>query len=179
MRPIALFVLILIPVFAQAEDRPLSRIGFGSRVHQDKPPLIRLQIRGEDGQIAFQHKVPLSALIPREDKVEKPAGPGAISTEDAKKKVGEQVTVEMTAQSVGSSGKRIFLNSEKNYRDEKNFTILLDMEKAGEKFKEAKIDDPKTHFKEKRVRVTGTVSKYREQVEIIVTDPTQIKIVEK
>jgi alkaline phosphatase D len=142
-------------------------------------PLIRLQIRDEEGQIAFQHKVPLSALVPAQEKVEKPVGPGATSTAEARKKVGEKVTVEMTVESTGSAGKRVFLNSEKNRRDEKNFTIMIDLDKAGAKFKEAKIDDPKTHFRDKRIRVTGTVSKYQEQIEIIVTDPEQIKVVEK
>src|SRR4029077_4465453 len=97
-------------------------------------PQIRLQIRDEDGQIAFQHKMPLSALIPHEDKVEKPVGPGAISTTDAKKKVGEKVTVELTVQGSGSAGKRVFLNSEKNRNDKKNFTIVIEMDKAGDKF---------------------------------------------
>src|SRR5262249_51207828 len=142
-------------------------------------PLIRLQIRDEEGQMAFQHKVPLSALVATEDKSDKPVGAGALSTADAKKKIGEKLTVEMTVQSTGSAGKRVFLNSEKNRRDEKNFTIMIEMDKAGAKFKEAKIDDPKSQFRDKRIRVTGTVSKFQEQVEIIVTDPEQIKIVEK
>src|SRR5262245_46860344 len=93
---------------------------------------------------------------------DKPVGPGAISTDDAKKKVGEKATVELTVNSTGMAGKRIFLNSEKNRRDEKNFTIMIDMDKAAAKFKEAKIDDPRKHFNEKTIRVTGTVSKYQE-----------------
>ncbi len=158
-----------------------NHFGFVEIDWSKSDPLIRLQIRDEEGQIAFQHKVPLSALVPLEDKPEKPVGPGAISTAEAKKKVGEKVTVEMTVNSTGSAsaGKRVFLNSEKSFRDEKNFTILLDTDKAGAKFKEAKIDDPRKHFTGKTIRVTGTVSKYQEQLEIIVTDPEQIKIVEK
>src|SRR5262249_18065418 len=143
----ALLVIFCVPIFSRA----------------DEPQLINpASIRDEEGQIAFQHKVPLSALVPTEDKPEKPVGPAAISTADAKKKIGEKVTIELTVQSTGSSGKRIFLNSEKSFRDEKNFTIMIDMDKAGAKFKEAKIDDPRKHFDAKTIRVTGTVSKYQE-----------------
>ncbi len=52
------------------------------------------------------------------------------------------------------------------------------MDKAGPRFKEAKIDDPAKHFAGKTIRVTGEVSTFREQAELIVTDPEQIKVVE-
>jgi len=144
-----------------------------------KDPLIRLQIREEDGQIAFQHKVPLSALQPQQTVVEKPVGPGAVSTAAAARRVGEKLTVEMTVNATGGNAKkRFFLNSEKNFRDEKNFTIVLEMGMSAAKFAESKIDDPAKHYAGKRIRVTGTVAKYMERAEIIVTDPAQIQIVE-
>jgi DNA/RNA endonuclease YhcR with UshA esterase domain len=110
---------------------------------------------------------------------EKPDGPAAISVADAAKKVNEKVTVEMVVGSTGSSGTKKFLNSEKNFRDDKNFSIMIDMSKAGDKFKELKIEDPLKHFGEETIRVTGTVTEFKGPPEIVVTDPDQIKIVEK
>ncbi|MCX7702317.1 MAG: alkaline phosphatase family protein, partial [Gemmataceae bacterium] len=142
-------------------------------------PLIRLQIRDEDGQIAFQHRVPLSALQPVDDKIDKPVGDGAISPREARNKVGEKVTVEFKVQATGSSGRRVFLNSERNRNDEKNFVIVIETDKAGDKLKQAGIDDPRRYYFNKTVRVTGEVSKYRDQPQIIVTDAEQIKVVER
>lgn len=145
-----------------------------------KDPLIRLQIRDEDGQIAFQHKVPLSALKPDEARADKPVSPGAISTAEASRRIGEKVTLEMTVQATGGNPKkRFFLNSEKNFRDERNFTIVLEMGMAAEKFAAAKITDPARFYTGKTIRVTGTITKYMDRPEIIVTDPMQIQIVEK
>jgi alkaline phosphatase D len=142
-------------------------------------PLIRLQIRDEDGQIAFQHKVPLSALQPAPARVEGPIGEGAISPREARGKIGERVTVEFKVQATGASGRRVFLNSERNRNDEKNFVIVLETDKVGDRLKQAGIDDPRRYFLQKTVRVTGEVSKYRDQPQIVVTDADQIKVVDK
>ena len=109
----------------------------------------------------------------------KPKDAKPLTPVEAAKKVNEKVTVELTVNSTGGRGKRIFLNSEKNYRDGKNFTILLDLAKAGDRFEKAKIDDPAKHYTGKLIRVTGTVTEYQNRPELVVTDPEQIKIVEK
>jgi DNA/RNA endonuclease YhcR with UshA esterase domain len=51
--------------------------------------------------------------------------------------------------------------------------------KAVEKFKAAKVDDPAAHFKGKTVRVTGTVTRFKEKPQIKVEGPDQITVVEK
>jgi DNA/RNA endonuclease YhcR with UshA esterase domain len=86
----------------------------------------------------------------------------------------------MEVKSTGKArgGAAVFLNSEENYRDDKNFTIFLDKD-ALEKLKKAKIDDPAAHYKGKTIRVTGTVKLYRDKPEIAVTEPDQIQVVEK
>jgi DNA/RNA endonuclease YhcR with UshA esterase domain len=99
-----------------------------------------------------------------------------ITPAEAAKKVGEKVTMEMEVKSLGGRGP-YFLNSEADYKDAKNFTVFIPTD-AVEKFKKANIDDPSSHFKGKTVRVTGTVSLYREKPQIKVEDPEQIKIVE-
>jgi DNA/RNA endonuclease YhcR with UshA esterase domain len=100
---------------------------------------------------------------------------------DAAKKVNEKCTVEMEVKSVGmgKGGKVGFLNSEEDYKSDKNFTIFL-AEKAIEQLKAPKVDDLATRFKGKTVRVTGTVKLYHERPEIVVEDPEKdVKIVEK
>jgi DNA/RNA endonuclease YhcR with UshA esterase domain len=99
---------------------------------------------------------------------------------EAAKHVDKKCTVEMVVKSTGKArtGTPVFLNSEDDFRDQKNFTVLLDKE-AVEKFKKAQVEDPAAHFKGKTVRVTGTVKLYRERPEIVVNDPGQIQVVEK
>jgi DNA/RNA endonuclease YhcR with UshA esterase domain len=105
---------------------------------------------------------------------EQPAKP--LTPADAAKQVGKKVTVEMEVKSVGKGKGVFFLNSEKNFKDEKNFTLFID--KAGaKKFEEAKIDP--TNYEGKTVRARGEVKLYRERPEIIVTEPKQLEIVEK
>jgi DNA/RNA endonuclease YhcR with UshA esterase domain len=86
--------------------------------------------------------------------------------------------VEMEVKSARKGNGIAFLNSEADFKDEKNFTLFIN--KAGvEKFKEAKVEDPADHFKGKTVRATGKVALYRERPQIIVEDPAQIVIVKK
>jgi DNA/RNA endonuclease YhcR with UshA esterase domain len=100
-----------------------------------------------------------------------------ISVEDAAKKVNEKVTIQMEVKSTGGKG-NYFLNSETNYKDEKNFTIFIPRDTA-EKFKNAKIDDPAEHFKGKTIIVSGTVTLYQKKPQINIDNPEQIEIVEK
>ncbi len=114
------------------------------------------------------------AVPAADDKDAKP-----ITPEEAAKRVNEKVIVEMEVKSTGmSKSKLIFLNSEANYRDGKNFAVVID-KAAAEKFKKAKIDDPAAHFKGKIIQVTGKVTLYMNRPEIRVDDPEQIKVVEK
>ncbi|HEX4606935.1 MAG TPA: hypothetical protein VH092_01895, partial [Urbifossiella sp.] len=96
---------------------------------------------------------------------------------EAAKKVDQKVTVELTVKSAGGKA-NVFLNSEDDFKSDKNFTIFVSA-KAVEKFKEAKVDDVGAHFKGKTVRVTGTVTLFKEKAQIKVEEPAQIKVVEK
>jgi hypothetical protein len=100
-----------------------------------------------------------------------------ITVAEAAKKVNEKVTVEMEVKSTGGKG-ICFLNSEADYKDANNFTILIPKETMA-KFGKTKIDDPQKHFKGKTVLVTGTVTLYQKKPQIKVEDPDQIKVTEK
>jgi hypothetical protein len=75
--------------------------------------------------------------LARDDTPSKPITPA-----DAAKKVNENVTVEMEVKSTG--GKDVaFLNSRADCKDAKNFAVFIP-EAALEKFKKAKIAEPRT-----------------------------------
>ena len=75
----------------------------------------------------------------------------------------------------GSSATLVFLNSAADRTAEENFTVVLDKE-AQEKLKKAGITSMRAHYEDKRIRVTGTLSLFRERPQIIVSDPAQIEI---
>jgi alkaline phosphatase D len=138
-------------------------------------PLIRLQVRDEVGDITIQQKIPLSRLQPG-----KKGRLGPDLAGEARKYVGKVHTVEMEVRAVGKSrsGSLVFLNSLEDFRSERNFTVVLDMEALGAELKKAKID-PARHFAGKRVRVSGTVSLFNDQPQIRVKELKQVRIVEK
>jgi DNA/RNA endonuclease YhcR with UshA esterase domain len=112
-----------------------------------------------------------------DDKSEKPKDK-PLTPAEAAQKVGEKVTVEMEVKSARKGNGIAFLNSEADFKDEKNFTLFIN--RAGvEKFKAAKIEDPADHFKGKTVRATGKVALYRERPQIVIEDAAQIVIVKK
>jgi len=117
----------------------------------------------------------VAGLLRADQKDAKPLSPA-----EAAKHVNEKCTVEMEVKSTGKTrdGKLIFLNSEEKYQNDKNFTVVIDAKAAGQ-LKEAKIDDPATHFKGKTIRVSGTVTTFRDHPQIKVEDAKQIQVVEK
>lgn len=102
-----------------------------------------------------------------------------LSVEEAGKRVGQEVTVEMEVKSTGetrSGNKLFFLNSEKDFRSPKNFTIVIDS-KLLEKFANAGVADPKTYYLNETIRVSGKVSLYQNKPQIRVEGPEQIQVV--
>ena len=98
----------------------------------------------------------------------------------ARKKVGEKVTVEMTVQAAKDrleNRGEIYLDAEEDFRDEKNFAVVIT--KAGAaSLKEAGIDDPAAHFKGKKLRATGTVKEVDKVPRIEIDDAKQVKLVD-
>ena len=100
---------------------------------------------------------------------------------EAIKKVNEKVTVEMLVKATKNRLEKrgeIYLDSEEDFRDEKNLGIVVTKTGAA-KFKEAGVDDPAVHFKDKTIRVKGTIIIKEKRPRIEVDDPKQIQIVEK
>jgi hypothetical protein len=106
------------------------------------------------------------------------AGDPILTPAQARKKVGEKITVEMTVQGAKDRLEKrgeIYLDSETDFRDEKNFAVVIT--KAGAaSLKGTGIDDPAAHFKDKRIRVTGTVKEVDNIPRIEIDEAKQIKI---
>jgi hypothetical protein len=98
---------------------------------------------------------------------------------EARKKVGEKVTVEMTVMAAKDRLEKrgeIYLDAEEDFKDEKNFAVVIT--KAGAaKLKEVGIDDPAAHFKGKQIRATGVVKEVDKVPRIEIDDAKQIEIV--
>ena len=63
----------------------------------------------------------------------------------------------------------IFLNSAEDRKSPDNFTIVLD-KKAQASLERGGITNPRGHYDGKPIRVTGTLTMFREQAQIIVSD---------
>jgi alkaline phosphatase D len=100
-----------------------------------------------------------------------------ITPAEAAKKVNEKVVVEMEVKSTGGRN-NVYLNSEKDFMDAKNFTVFISKDLL-EKFKKAGVDSPATYYKEKVIQVTGTVVLENQKPWIKISDPDQIKLVAK
>jgi hypothetical protein len=100
---------------------------------------------------------------------------------EARKKVGEKITLEMTVRAAKDRLEKrgeIYLDSETDFRDEKNFAVVIT--KAGAaSLKEAGIDNPAEHYKDKKVRATGTVKELDQVPRIEIDDAKQIKIADR
>ena len=103
-----------------------------------------------------------------------------IPATQARDHLDETCTVEMTVRSSKNAAprKEYYLDSEEDFRDEKNLAVVISYDYA-DLFKQAGIDDPAEYFKGKQIRVTGKVIREAEQVRIRVEDPKQIKLVEE
>jgi len=103
-----------------------------------------------------------------------------LSPEAARKKVGDKITVEMKVQAAKDrleNRGEIYLDAEADFRDEKNFAVVIT--KAGAaSLKDAGIADPAGHFMDKTIRATGAVKLVQEIPRIEIDDAKQIRIVE-
>jgi len=100
---------------------------------------------------------------------------------EARNKVGETITVEMTVQATKDRLEKrgeIYLDAEPDFRDEKNFAVVITRTGAA-KLKDAGIADLASHFKDKKIRATGLVKEVDRIPRIEIEDAKQIRLVEK
>jgi DNA/RNA endonuclease YhcR with UshA esterase domain len=97
-----------------------------------------------------------------------------ITPEEALERVDQKVAVAMDVKSTGGNTAR-YLNSETDFRDNKNFAIFIP-NVALAAFKQAGIADPGEFYKGKTVIVTGTVALAQGRPQIRVENVNQIKV---
>jgi DNA/RNA endonuclease YhcR with UshA esterase domain len=73
-----------------------------------------------------------------------------------------------------SMGKRILLNSEKDFQSDKNFTVVVNEKAMKGAFDKATYDT----FKGKVIRAKGKLSKFQDKLQIQIDDEKKIEIVE-
>jgi hypothetical protein len=96
----------------------------------------------------------------------------------ARRKVGEKITVEMTVRAAKDRLEKrgeIYLDSEPDFRDEKNFAVVI-TKKGAASLKTAGIDNPADHFMDKKIRATGIVKEVDSVPRIEIDDAKQIRI---
>lgn len=149
-------------------------------------PRITLQLRDEEGEIVVRHAIRLGMLTPNENvaakpKESKPSEPvklpeGVLSPAEALKgKVGDEVTLQFEVKGgrLTADKRRLFLNSEADFKDEKNFTVVMNAKSREGTWKDATGDT----FKGKTVRIKGKLSKFQNQIQIEVDDEKQVEVV--
>jgi DNA/RNA endonuclease YhcR with UshA esterase domain len=104
-----------------------------------------------------------------------------LSPVEARKKVGEKITVEMMVKAAKDRLEKrgeIYLDAEEDFRDPKSFAVVIT--KAGAaSLKAAGIDDPAAHFKSKKVRATGTVKEVDGVPRVEIAEAGQIRLAEQ
>ena len=94
---------------------------------------------------------------------------------EALTKIDQKVTVQMEVKSTGGNTAR-FLNSEVDFKSERNFAIFVP-NIALTAFQKAGAGDPGTYYYGKTILVSGMVALVQNRPQIRVEDPNQIKVV--
>lgn len=94
-----------------------------------------------------------------------------IRWDEAHKYYGQTVTVEGKIVTTYNSGKACFLNFHPNYK--KYFTAVI-FKSAFSRFP----SNPEDFYYGKEVHITGKIKEYKGKPEIIVNDPSQIKVID-
>src|SRR5580698_6903626 len=114
--------------------------------------------------------VVLALVCAREDKPLTPV--------EARKAVGKTITVEMTVNAAKDRLEKrgeIYLDSEADFKDEKNFAVVINKDGAAD-LKKNGITDPAAHFKDKLIQATGEVKVVDGVPRIEISEAKQIKL---
>ncbi len=149
-------------------------------------PVIRMQIRDEAGEVSLQEKINLSLLKPGIMK-SKAAAPSAakidgqpLDAERLKNLLNKEVTLDMHVAATGQNkgATMMYLNSSKDRNSPTNMTIVVTT-KVAEQMKTAGIDNPRTHYDGKNIRVVGMLTTFQERPQIILTEANKISVMDE
>jgi DNA/RNA endonuclease YhcR with UshA esterase domain len=105
----------------------------------------------------------------------------ALTPVEARKKVGEKITVEMTVRAAKDRLEKrgeIYFDSELDFRAKENFAVVITKSGAAS-LRKAGIDSPAKQFKDKKIRATGLVKEVQGVPRIEIDDAQQIRVVSK
>ena len=147
-------------------------------------PVVGLQLRDAAGEITIKQNFPISLLVPqkKDPKKDKPEPKdekrpeGVLTPAEAAKMVGETVTVQFAVKGgrAVNEGRRVFLNSEADFKSKDNFTVLLNQKGMTGPYEKATYDT----FKGKTVRATGKVSMYMDAPQLQIDEAASLVVVE-
>jgi alkaline phosphatase D len=143
---------------------------------ESSTPTVALQLRGEDGQVGVQTKVPLQLLTA--DPAPLPLPPGVLHAREVfAKGVGEEVEVQFYVRGGRdlTQPNRILLNSERNIDQEQNLTLVLQTSAMSGRYEQARL----RQFLNQTVRARGKVTLYNERKQVEVARPEDLEIVER
>jgi hypothetical protein len=108
------------------------------------------------------------------------AEPTRIELADIMDHVNQLVEVELKVQSSKFMNDRdiCFLNSEVNYRELGNATVVIKTGEVLDSFAAAGVAEPAEHYLNKTIRVIGQVTLHNELPQLVVTKVEQIQIIE-
>lgn len=97
---------------------------------------------------------------------------------EARKRVGKEITVKMEVKAAKDRLEKrgeIYLDAEENFKDEKNFAVVV-TKKGAASLKDAGIGDPAGHFKGKTITAKGTVKEVDGVPRIEIDEAKQITV---
>lgn len=128
--------------------------------------------------VALLNFAPLNLSPLQEETPEKKDEVKEVKLEQAAEHVGQKVAIEFEVKSSSMlKDKEIcFLNSLKDHKSEKNFSVVIKGD-ALKLFAAEKIDDPSKHYKGKKIKVTGKIEEYKGKPQIVIEKFDQVEIV--
>ena len=145
-----------------------------------KDPLVTLALHDEAGEVAARAKVPLSKLQPGAGK--RPTEPaklpeGVITPAAALKgKAGDEVAVQFEVAGGNTvGGKRVLLNSLKDFKSADCFTVVVNDKALAGAWEKATYDT----FAGRTIRAKGKLSEYGKKLELVIDDAKDLEVVEK
>lgn len=97
---------------------------------------------------------------------------------EARKAIGKTITIEMKVKAAKDRLEKrgeIYLDSEEDFKDEKNFAVVINKEGAAD-LKKKGIEEPATHFKDQQIVATGEVKEVDGVPRIEISEAKQIKL---
>jgi hypothetical protein len=97
---------------------------------------------------------------------------------EARKAVGKTITVQMTVKAAKDRLEKrgeIYLDSDEDFKDEKNFAVVINKDGAVD-LKKKGIDDPAAHFKNQVIVASGEVKEVDNVPRIEISEAKQIKL---